>query len=200
MEKIESRIFPKNERLRETKVVDERGEPVLMYSRSNTDFGEYQLGKRNLENKTGVNNIGFFFSNRNDLEHYGTFIKERYLDIKNPFDIRDLGAITTYKDFRQKLSELGLSDKDLAGYDLQVQETNIARNKKLGSIDGLRTPSGDGMSSARKATFNFFDAGEGEYLRTLLESRGYDGIIFTDEGDLTAIVFHSEQIIKPEQE
>ena len=159
----------------------------------------FELGKRNLSTKEGANQIGFFFSNRDDLAHYGSFIKSRYLNIKKPWDIRELGIRTEYKNFRQKLKDIGISDKDLAGYDLQFQKLNIKRNKKLGSNHGLYKD-GDAllpMHETRMATFNFFDAGEGYYLRKLLQAKGFDGILFEDEGELTAIVFEPKQIVDP---
>lgn len=180
-----------------TKVIDKKGIPILMHNRSHTDFKNFELGKRNLENKKGVNNIGFFFSDRSDLGHYGENIKSRFLNIKKPFDIRKLGPITNYKIFRNELVYIGITDRELAGYDLAFQDLNMKRNKKLGSYDGLKTPSGDGMYQASLATFNFFDAGNGYYLRKLLISKGFDGIFFTDHDDLTAVAFYPEQIIKP---
>lgn len=179
----------------ETKIIDKDGNPLLMHNRSHTDFENFEIGKRNLENKKGVNKIGFFFSSRSDLEHYGKNIKSGYLNIKKPFDITDLGPITDYKSFRDKLTGVGITDKELAGYDLQFQEFNMKRNKRLGRSDGLTTPSGVGMYDARHSTFNFFDAGEGFYLRKLLESKGFDGITFSDEGEVTVIAFYPEQII-----
>lgn len=187
---------------KETKVLDSEGNIALMHNRSNSDFENFELGKRNLSTKSGSNNFGYFFSNRDDLSHYGQFIKSRYLNIKNPWDIRDLGHFTDYKSFRAKLSEIGITDKDLAGFDLQFQDLNIARNKRLGSSDGLHTPGAphlNSMSDTRMATFNFFDAGDGGYLRKLLQDKGLDGVLFTDEGDLTAIAFDSKQIIDPKK-
>ncbi len=186
----------------ETKIIDAEGQPVLMYNRSKSDFEHFEIGKRNLSTKSGSNQFGYFFSNRSDLDHYGPFIKSRYLNIKNPWDVRDLGHFTEYKNFRSKLTELGISDKDLAGFDLQFQNLNIERNKKLGSYSGLYTGGSSHlrpMNETRLATFNFFDAGEGAYLRKLLQDKGFDGVLFTDEGDITAIAFDPKQIIDPKE-
>jgi len=185
---------------KESKVVDAKGAPILMYNRSNSDFEKFELGKRNLETKAGSNQFGFFFSDRNDLRNYGSFVKNRYLNIKNPWDIRDLGHITTYNDFRAKLEEIGITSKDLAGYDLAFQDHNIKRNKNMGSYDGLYKNRGTSLKPAketRMATFNFFDAGDGHYLRKLLQSKGFDGVFCADEGEITAIAFDPDQIIKP---
>jgi hypothetical protein len=186
----------------ETKIIDNEGNPVLMHNRSNADFENFEIGKRNLSTKGGANEFGYFFSDRTDLEHYGPFIKSRYLNIKNPWDIRDLGHFTEYKNFREKLTQLGISEKDLAGFDLQFQELNIARNKKLGSYDGLYTGGVSHLApikDTRMATFNFFDTGNGSYLRKLLKDKGLDGVLFADEGNLTAIAFDSKQIIDPKE-
>ncbi|MCX6797890.1 MAG: hypothetical protein NTX66_01550 [Candidatus Falkowbacteria bacterium] len=187
---------------KETKILDAEGDPLVMYNRSHNDFEKFELGKRNLEAKDGINQFGFFFSDRNDLEHYGPFVKARYLNIKKPWDIRDLGARSDYKSFRAKLKTIGITDKDLAGYDHDFQDHNIKRNKALGSYDGLYKP-GDTMlkpaAETRMATFNFFDAGEGYYLRKLLQGKGFDGVIFADEGENTAIAFNPSQIIEPNQ-
>lgn len=203
MEKIISANQLTFEQLRkETKILDNNGEPLLMYNRSKEDFENFELGKRNLkETKIGLNHFGFFFSSSKNLEQYGSFIKERYLNIKNPLDLRDLGFRTEYKSFRKKLTDLGIPDKELAGYDLAFQEHNINRNKKLGSRSGIYSPKSEilqPMNETRMATFNFFDVGEGFYLRKLLESKGIDGVIFEDEADVTAVAFYPEQIIEPE--
>jgi hypothetical protein len=49
------------------------------------------------------------------------------------------------------------------------------------------------------ATFNFFDVGNGRYLKELLLKKGFDGALFEDEGDLTAIAFNPEQIVDPKE-
>ena len=204
MEKMALETAPAKENLenilKETKIVDSEGNPIIMYNRSNSEFENFELGKRNLTTKDGVNHFGFFFSNRNDLDHYGDFVRARYLNIKQPWDIRDLGHRTEYKNFRAKLSELGISDKDLAGFDLQFQDQNIKRNKNMGSKDGLYKK-GSTLTApifeTRMATYNFFDAGEGYYLRKLLQDKGFDGVLFADEGELTAVAFEASQVIDP---
>ena len=156
------------EKLKETKIVDAEGKPLVMYNRSHIPFETFELGKRNLENKTGSNEFGFFFSSRVDLEHYGEHVQAKYLNIENPWNIEDLGYFTDYKQFREKLQEIGIENKDLAGYDLSVQEMIIKRNKQLSSVDGLHTPGNPTdmpLNETRIATFNFFDAGDGYYLR-----------------------------------
>lgn len=203
MEQIDFQEIKKNSSLekleRETKILNKEGKPLLMYNRSHEDFDTYELGKRNV-NKEGGNHIGFFFSDRDNLEHYGEFKRSRYLNIKNPLDIRLLGYSTTYRDFRACLSDLGITEKDLAAYDRHFQDMTIARNKRIGSISGLHTPSQpkEGMSDVSMATFNFFDAGDGYYLRKLLIDKGIDGVIFSDESNMTVIAFEDDQIINPE--
>jgi len=184
---------------KETKILAKDGTPLLMYSRSNIYFENFELGKRNLENKTGTNKIGFFFADRNDLENYGSHLKEKYLNIKKPFDIRDLGHITDHKSFRQKLVGIGINEKDLVGYDLDFQDTNMKRNRNLGSYTGLHNPSGTNMYDTRMSTYNFFDAGDGFYVRKLLEKKGYDGVIFDDGDHMSVIAFYPEQIIEPKE-
>jgi hypothetical protein len=183
---------------KETKIVDKEGNPLLMFNRSNTYFENFEIGKRNLETKKGTNKIGFFFADRNDLDNYGPHLKERYLNIKKPFDIRDLGHTIDYKTFRKKLTEIGISDKELAGYDLDFQDLNMDRNRKLGSVIGLHNPfdKNSNMYNTRMATYNFFDAGDGFYIRKLLEMKGFDGIIFEDGGHMSVIAFYPEQIIE----
>lgn len=186
---------------KETKILDKEGNPLLMYNRSHKDFENFELNNRNLSNKEGKNKFGFFFSSNNNLEHYGKFVKARYLNIKNPLDLRNLGFRTEYKSFREELIKLGISSKELAGYDLAFQEHNIKRNKKMGSRTGLYFPGSDFLqpiNENRMATFNFFDVGEGQYLRRLLMSKGIDGVLFEDEGEFTAVAFESRQIINPE--
>ena len=182
---------------KETKILDKEGNPILVFNRSNKDFKDFELGKRNLETKSGGNLLGFFFSDRDDMENYGPHLKKRYLNIKNPFDLRGFGFVIEYKNFRNKLKEIGITEKDLAGFDLDVQEMHMNRNKRLGSYDGLHNPLGTGMYDTNMATYNFFDAGSGFYIRKLLEKKGFDGIIFDDLGCTSFVAFYPEQIIEP---
>lgn len=185
-----------HEDLAGSKVVSPEGFPIKMYNRSKVDFSVFELGKRNVS-KTGVNKFGFFFTDRPDAVHYGPFVKERYLNIQNPLDIRDIGHRSTYRIFRNRLVDLGFSEKELAGYDLAFQNHYQDRNRRAGSTFGLHNEWGTNMFDTDMATFNFFDANEGFYLRKLLVSKGYDGVFFDDEGSLTAVAFDPEQIIEP---
>jgi hypothetical protein len=192
---IEKKIQNEN-KLNNTKIINEIGEPILMHNRSHIDFEQYELGNRNVS-KEGANNFGFFFSDKVNLDHYGPFMRSRFLNIENPWDIRDLGPRTNYTDFRKKLLDLGIPNKDLAAYDLQVQDMIINRNKRLGSIDGLHSPGNNvALKEIRMATFNFFDAGSGFYLRKLLLLKNVDGIIFSDDSEMTVVAFNDAQIIK----
>ena len=184
----------------DTKILDKEGDLLVVYNRSHTNFKNFKLGKRNLKTKFNGNELGFFFSDNENLENYGPHIKKRYLKMKKPFDLRELGQSIDYKTFKDKLVEIGITNKDLAGFDLDVQDMHMGRNKKLGDSTGLHNPSGTSMYNTKMAIYNFFDAGNGFYIRKLLEKKGFDGVIFNDGGTTSFVAFYPEQIIKSKKD
>lgn len=67
-----------------SKVVNEKGEPLVVYHGTDADFSIFD--KRLI--KSSNYGQGFYFtSDRNKAAHYGNTVKAVYLDVKNPLDL-----------------------------------------------------------------------------------------------------------------
>lgn len=91
-----------------SKVVDESGEPLVVYHGTNADFDYFDASKI----KRGK---GFWFAkNKNDASEYGKNLKEFYLNAKTIDVNKDRDSfIDLYKKYRPDLAEEGFSDRFL---------------------------------------------------------------------------------------
>lgn len=71
-----------NESLSETKIVDQKGNPLTVFRSQNS------LRKQTIDRKSGFKGI-YFSSDKESTKIYGKITKEYYLDIKNPLILRD---------------------------------------------------------------------------------------------------------------
>jgi len=78
-----------------SKVVDENGEPLVVYHRTDKKFNVFD--KEKLGTKSGWNTayFGFYFSEKNEKGSYGKRVMKCFLNISNPFFINS----ETYADF-----------------------------------------------------------------------------------------------------
>ena len=78
-----------------SKIVDENGEPLEVYHRTEKKFTIFD--KEKLGNKSGWETayFGFYFSNKNQKGYYGKKVMKCFLSIKNPYFIET----ETYSDF-----------------------------------------------------------------------------------------------------
>lgn len=115
-----------------SKIVDENGEPMMVYHGTNTNFNTFELntaGKRfNEEGNTNSENgdygmwgVGFYFSPIKKVsQRYGKKLMKLFLNIRNPF-IRNpnlTGSNTEFKAVYGKIESLKLREDILSkGYD-----------------------------------------------------------------------------------
>jgi prepilin-type processing-associated H-X9-DG protein len=80
-----------------SKVVDENGEPLAVYHRTNSEFSTFDKTLLGTSSAWNTAYFGFYFSNRheNELESYGKKVMPVFLNIKNPYQIN----VKYYSDF-----------------------------------------------------------------------------------------------------
>jgi len=105
----------------DSKVVDEQGNPLVVYHGTNKDFKEFSLDKAGSNNDPGMWGKGFYFSpDKKMSEVYGGNVKRYYLSIKNPFIVKkgrsslskelrdiDISTLEGASELRDKLIEMG---------------------------------------------------------------------------------------------
>ena len=161
-----------------TAVIDDNGEPILLtHWTPNMDFTEF-----------GEGDVGFHFGSREQAENRaekqagssnaGRYI-QAYLDIKNPAYVQTDGMGWNAAQAAYALSRWG----GIITFDdfLTIQQMAISENVKANDSSG-----GSYNTESSKA------------LRDLLESYGYDGIVYENEFEgegKSYVAFHPEQVI-----
>ena len=78
-----------------SKVVDENGEPMVCYHRTDKKFTTFDKEKLGQQSGWATAYFGFYFSNKNNRGSYGKKIMKCFLNIRNPYFIQT----ETYSDF-----------------------------------------------------------------------------------------------------
>jgi hypothetical protein len=80
-----------------SKIVDENGEPLVVYHRTNSEFSTFDKKLLGTASHWNTAEFGFYFSNRNEneIESYGKKAMPVFLNIKNPYQIN----VKYYSDF-----------------------------------------------------------------------------------------------------
>lgn len=78
-----------------SKVVDENGEPMVCYHRTDKKFTTFDKEKLGQKSGWATAYFGFYFSNKNNRGSYGKKIIKCFLNIRNPYFIQT----ETYSDF-----------------------------------------------------------------------------------------------------
>ena len=77
---------------RNSKVVDARGEPLVVYHGTKSDFDTFDLSKAGSNNDTGMWGTGFYFSPIRKMSFgYGDKLKRVYLSLQNPLVLHAVG-------------------------------------------------------------------------------------------------------------
>ena len=85
-----------------SKVVDSNGEPLPVYHGTENEFYIFEKTKIGSNTDEGIFGRGFYFSKKNIVaQHYGKYIKEVFLNIKNPLNI---GEFKDKKEMSEKLN------------------------------------------------------------------------------------------------
>lgn len=158
----------------ESQCIDDSGKLIVLYHASNTEFDSFDLNRIG----TGGGSIygkGFYFSDDSfTVEIYGKYIREFYLNLKNPF--------------RWELIE---EDAD-ATYNLDMF-VDVLKANNFVMHDGLLEELEDdllnndgGLDTVIEKTCGF------DFANTYFVRAGYDGIMNLDIGDYVA--FKPEQI------
>ena len=182
-----------------SKVVDDNGEPKIMYRgnpKEQEDLG-YTFNKGyNFLNKKSNNDFGFFFTDDIDVakkytkvniwgEIQGGSITQVFLNVKNLFDLTELGIITNGNNFIQYLEIKGISFKGYEKLKLDVLEYERTYDKI--DVKQWHTPN----------IYDFFDVFP--ELKDLFQDRDYNAVVFKEISRyyspyLTYAIFEPNQI------
>jgi len=130
-----------NDKENSSKVVDDNGEPLVVYHGSEHNFEEFNLkyfGRQDV----GDRGYGFYFSKSKDIaEGYGEEVYPVFLNIKNPYNVKfkdndpafyfNRGHFSNYKD------EIDKNELDRANWLLKVENNDIG----YAFFDGLKSKS-----------------------------------------------------------
>lgn len=92
-----------------SKVVDENGEPLVVYHGSDKEFTEFNLNTNNRGNFTNIIKKGFYFSNKNIASQYAS--SKAIEDARKLIEYEEMGA-----DFDEVLEAFGFNPKDSESY------------------------------------------------------------------------------------
>lgn len=85
-----------------SKVIDENGEPLIVYHGSEADFTKFDY-KYFGQTDPGDNGRGFYFAYEERVaKHYGDIVKSYFLNIKNPFIHTGIETQSTVKGFNRE--------------------------------------------------------------------------------------------------
>lgn len=168
----------------DSKVVDEKGKPIVVYHGTGSDFEEFDI-KRSGENYTYGKGAFFFTSKKSKAENYaalatGDFnnpgkVISAYLNINNPLVLKAPSAITAedYYDMHTEMRE----EAERNGNDgIIIKSTNgdlyvVFNNKQIKSVDNQGTFSSD--------TANIYQQGERGQIGWDAEGKAIIGLFDT---------------------
>lgn len=102
-----------------SKVVDENGEPMVVFHGTNSDFTAFDTKKIGIKGDVGMRGRGFYFSpNIRTGEGYGKNLLRVFLNIKNPFDPFSFSS-------EEEIAERLDIDKDIIEYVIEFTETGF---------------------------------------------------------------------------
>lgn len=94
-----------------SKVVDANGEPMVVYHGTNSNFNIFDKNKRGSNTDPGIYGKGFYFSkNINTAKAYGNYVKEIFLNFKNPFynsDFQNKSDLAQYLNINEDILKEG---------------------------------------------------------------------------------------------
>jgi hypothetical protein len=89
-----------------SKVVDENGEPLVVYHGTNAEFYVFEKSKRGSNTDNGIFGKGFYLSkNLKTAQSYGAKIIDVYINIINPFRVND------FKSKSEMAKNLGIDER-----------------------------------------------------------------------------------------
>jgi hypothetical protein len=157
-----------------SKCIDEEGSLLVLYHASNSEFNTFDIKRAG----TGGGNIygkGFYFCDDNfGLDIYGKYIKEYYLNLKNPFRWEAVEEeADAYCNIDMFIDTLEHNNFEVSDELRQQLEEEVLQN------DG-------GLDTVIELTCGF------DFAYNYFTKAGYDGILNLEIGDYVA--FKPEQI------
>jgi len=120
-----------------SKVVDENGEPLVVYHGSRTSFEEFDSGVKKIHFRPTALDGFWFTSNKNNAQLFGENLIELFLNIKNPidFDVQDMQSIKNVVDGFMDMNYFNYKKGLIKNSDLtQSLKNRIYKNNNDGVI------------------------------------------------------------------
>jgi len=162
----------------DSKVVDEQGEPLVVYHGTNADFTEFSRDKQGSNTGWENANLGFYFIADRDLakdfakESGGDTIMAAHLSIQKPLHL-------TSQDLFSNLDQASTVYEAMTGQRLSNNEALNALNDEIEMGD---------MADAMNALAT-------NEAKAIFEKAGYDGVISEyGDGNLEYVAFNPNQI------
>lgn len=199
-----------------SKVVDDNGEPLVVYHGTNVDFDSFKDFQHFGSEKAAIDRLKNFEGNKR--------IIPAFLKIKNPLHVDDTGLVSPI-DIAYELNNIGATNIDIkqmieSWVDTLNQNEMAITAKKLGYIDPfsatrdeIKNDIIEDLENGMISTVNNLIYGGDirdtnkplgdlskatEMLISALESEGYDGLkyknAFEDKGSWSFVAFRPEQI------
>ena len=165
----------------DSKVVDERGDPLTVYHGTGQEFTEFSADKRGLNFSDGASQNGFFFSqSRDDADFFagkagGDRLVQAYVRIENPYII-DNEVLSESES--QWLSDLERSDPDQHEFQVETKQyqnsADINPGLERAIIDGLDSFQHDGVIVDLEGDFadRWFIVEDGKQIKSATNNRG----------------------------
>jgi hypothetical protein len=188
----------------DSKVVDSRGEPLVVYHASRPGTPDFDVFSR-----ARVFDLGMHFGNYDSAKHFDRLGKPRafYLRITRPLKLEDpTDWLTTTGSYHQshytpstidQLRQLGVLDKDAY---MQLKDAIIENNRRVGGDDEGRFYEAShwvrGTNRPEHNAWIRMRAVISQRITSAIARAGYDGVVYdnTWEGGISWIAFDPRQI------
>ena len=172
-----------------SKVVDENGEPLVVYRGRRDGGGVVEIGEDGAHFTTSRAYAQEYEERGREVAYGGDAPNtiETFLRVSNPLDLREvIDASASKEDFKRRLSDAGLN---LA----EEMEYPYRQKSKVGTVSEYIDDYWEGVEELRENPNNTFT----DYIGAAAKKSGFDGVVsweFEDRDNPIFIVFSPEQI------
>ncbi len=169
-----------------SKVVDERGMPLVVYHGSSIDWhkdteAEFSLSKLGSGTDAGDAGAGFYFADSEvEARSYGRFVGKFYLSIQNPLIIGD-----------EYVTEIGIAQRKMSNSESPGVLPTVQKLANMLQQAGIKPP-----PLEKEKIYQYMSAGDliaevgGDNFRRGVIKSGYDGVYWFCEW----VAYYPEQI------
>ncbi len=160
----------------DSKVVDEKGEPLTVYHGTDADFNVFNAGDRSMDesvaNPLGENIGAFFTGNKRDTPSFGKKTIEANVNLRNPMVFEDQNA---FRMFMRENSGLEPDIRDAEGYIVKEGKFKNNMRSAIESLghDGVMIKKPD-FNKSKKANKPWYIAFEPEQIKSTSNQGTYN--------------------------